>query len=164
VQGVGAENRVIAFSRPSTLDIELDGRRRIRQGRLIQPCANAGQILRSFGCLPDQARQRGGKVDGMLAGAAADFQNPPAIGEVFRQDGIAVAGAGRASGFRSWSLSDSAIPPKPSLAGAGGVPAKVRVKLRRLGVRGAGSWPGGRDFASATSARRLSTESGALSS
>jgi hypothetical protein len=60
------------------------------------------QILVAFGALPGQVRQRGGEVDRVLAGAAADLQHARPVGEAFaqhREDRLAVAIAGGSVGL-----------------------------------------------------------------
>ena len=54
-------------------------------------------VVRQVGRLPLQVRQGGGEVHGVLAGAAADFQDAATRREVSAQDcedGVAVAGGG----------------------------------------------------------------------
>ena len=55
-------------------------------------------VLGEVARLPVQVRQGGGEVDGVLAGAGADFQDVVAMGEVLAEDGedrVAVARGGR---------------------------------------------------------------------
>ena len=54
-------------------------------------------VVDQVGRLPLQVRQRGGEVDGVLAGAAADFEDAARVREVDAKnpkDGVAVAGGG----------------------------------------------------------------------
>src|SRR6185312_13804238 len=85
VQRVGAEHRVEWSVRPAATDVELQRGRRVRQCRLVQPRTDAGKVFRTIRTLPGQLRQGGGKVHSVLAGAAADLQHAPAVGEVFAQ-------------------------------------------------------------------------------
>ena len=69
MQGVGAEDGIVALRRPRSADVQRDGRGQVGQGRLVAPGADAGQIVFAVGGLPFQLRQRGGEEDGVLAGA-----------------------------------------------------------------------------------------------
>lgn len=102
VQGVGGEGGVVAAGRPGAEDVKFERRQHVGQRRLGQPGADAGQEIRPVGGLPGQMRQVAGEVDGVLAGAAADFQHLPAVGEDLAEhgeDGLAVSGGGGGVGF-----------------------------------------------------------------
>ena len=102
VAGVGAEHGVERAWRPFAIHVQRQRRQDVGQLRLLLPRDDAWVVLRHIAGLPDEKRQRRAEEHRVLAGAAADFQDAPAIREGVaqdREDGLAVplAGGGKLS-------------------------------------------------------------------
>jgi hypothetical protein len=93
VQRVGGEDRIDRLDLPrQSAHVELDGSAQIWRSLLSDPFAQPCQVSARVTGLPGEVREVSGEMRGVLAGAAADLQDPATVRE----------GAGKDLEYRSF--------------------------------------------------------------